>query len=117
SLSPRQTPLRQSPPPSRLPAGHRGPNYSAAAVVTTTSTKAEQASPTWCERRSISSTPTRKPRPKTRPDSPPGRVAEGGIACSQLSRLHPTCIDRAMLRVNESTPYSVVHQEQTSIQL
>src|SRR4029077_5071389 len=79
SLSPRQTPLRPSRPPSRSPAGHRAPNCSAAAVVTTTSTKAEQASPTCSERRSTSSTATRRPQPKRRPDGPPGRDPEGGI--------------------------------------
>src|SRR5712692_4769330 len=79
SLSPRQTPLRPSRPRSRSPAGHRGPNCSAAPVATTTSTKAEQASPTCCERRSTSSTATPRPQPQRCPEGPPGRVLESGI--------------------------------------
>src|SRR5436309_13592728 len=44
--------------------GRRGPNCSAAPAGTTTSTKAEQASPTYCERRSTSFTATSRPQPK-----------------------------------------------------
>ena len=43
-------------------AEDRGPNCSAAPAATTTSTKAEQASPTCCERRSTSSTATSRAR-------------------------------------------------------
>src|SRR5437899_12909879 len=68
SSSPRQTPLRPSRPRLRSPTGRRGPNCSAAPVATTTSTKAEQASPTCCERRSTSSTATPRPQPKMCPD-------------------------------------------------
>src|SRR6267143_4644194 len=70
SSSPRQTPLRPSRPRSRSPAGHRGPNCSAAPAATTTSTKAGQASPTCCERRSTSSIATLRPQSKRRISQP-----------------------------------------------
>src|SRR6478609_7153279 len=77
SLSQRQTPLRPSRPHSRSPAGHLRPNYSAAAAATTMSTKAEQASPTCCERRSTSSTATPRPRPKDVLKALPDKLREG----------------------------------------
>src|SRR5580698_1335963 len=61
------------PPRSRSPAGPLGPNCSAAVAATTTSTKAEQASPTCCERRSTSSTATPRRQPKRCPEGPPRR--------------------------------------------
>jgi hypothetical protein len=61
---------------SRSPAAHRGPNCSVAAVVTTTFTKAEEATPKCCERRSISSIATRRPQPSL---GCKGRVREGRL--------------------------------------
>jgi hypothetical protein len=60
-----------APPRSKSPARHRGPNCSAAPAATTTSTKAEQASPTCCERRATSSIATPRPQPKSCPERPP----------------------------------------------
>jgi len=70
SWFPRQTVSRPSRPRSKSPARHRGPNCSAASAATTTSTKAEQASPTCCERRSTSSTATSRLQPKSCPEGP-----------------------------------------------
>ena len=48
-----------------------GNTYEGGASYRPTSTKAEQASPTCCERRSTSSTATSRQQPKSRPEGPP----------------------------------------------
>src|SRR5260221_4488941 len=75
SSFPRRTPLRPSRPRSRSPAGPRGPNCSAASAAITTSTKADQASPTCCERRSTSCTATPRPQRKRGPEGAPTVLA------------------------------------------
>src|SRR5882762_10250720 len=88
SSFPRQTVLRPSRPRSRSPATHRGPNCFAASVATTTSTKAEQASPTCCERRSTSSSATSRPQPQ-RPVTCAAHDKFGGYEPSRIKNLCP----------------------------
>src|SRR6266704_1824084 len=111
SLSPRQTPLRPSRPRSRSPAGHRGPNCSAAPVATTTSTKAKQASPTCCKRRSTSSTATPRPRPKGCAEAPPGQVPESdiGVNVRMATELCERARAESQHRRHNLSNYAAIH--------